>query len=492
MRLIDNMNTEDIKPAFYLASGLWTLLVLAALVWHYFETRDDMLLVVHQTAVESVRKDMLYRRWAAERGGVYAPVSDKTPPNPYLLNVKERDIITPSGRKLTLINPAYMTRQVHELALDRSEISGHLTSLNPQNPRNAPDAWETDALRNIERGKAEVSGLALINGEEFYRLLQPMRIEAPCLKCHGAQGYRLGDLRGGISVSIPMKSTRVLFREQVVSDLLRLSVIWLVGLVAIIATTHFLRRRITEHKLLEQQLRQSQKMEAIGQFAGGVAHDFNNLLQVINTFGFLIEGQLKENSLLIHFVEEQRVAIKRATSLTKALLSFSRRQVSEPKRQDINQAVEEAHKLLRYITGKNVQLVVKLQPDELQVCIDEGQMYQVLMNLVVNARDAMPAGGQIVIATSRVNPDKAFRDRHGCNTAGDFALLSVTDTGHGMAQDCLVNIFEPFYTTKADGKGTGLGLSVSYGIIQQHQGIIEVESTPGEGTSFRIFLPLAG
>jgi signal transduction histidine kinase len=289
-----------------------------------------------------------------------------------------------------------------------------------------------------------------------------------------------------------MKSTRALFREQIVSDLLRLSVIWLVGLAAIILTTQFLRRRIAERQQLEQQLRQSQKMEAIGQFAGGVAHDFNNLLQVINTFGFLIEGQLKENSLPAQFVEEQRVAIKRATSLTKTMLSFGRRQVSEPMLQDINLAVEEAHKLLRYITAKNVLLTVELQPDELQVCVDEGQMYQVLMNLVANARDAMPEGGQIVIATSRVNPDSAFRDRHGCNATSDFALLSVIDTGHGMDLDCLAKIFEPFYTTKADGKGTGLGLSVSYGIIQQHQGIIEVDSTPGEGTTFRIFLPLAG
>jgi signal transduction histidine kinase len=249
-------------------------------------------------------------------------------------------------------------------------------------------------------------------------------------------------------------------------------------------------RDVTEHKLLEQQLRQSQKMEAIGQFAGGVAHDFNSLLQVINTFGFLIEGQLKENSLPIQFVEEQQLAIKRATKLTKALLSFSRQQVSEPKLQDLNRAINEAHKLLRYLTGKNVLLTVALHPDELQVFVDEGQMYQVLMNLVANARDAMPAGGQIVIATSRVNPDGLFRERHGCGAAGEFALLSVADTGHGMDQDCLAKIFEPFYTTKADGKGTGLGLAISYGIVQQHHGIVEVDSVPDKGTTFRIYLPL--
>ena len=193
------------KRFVVLLAVLWSVVVALSAAWNLYEERLASLRRMGAEARSAFNKDLVYRRWAAGHGGVYVPATEDTPPNPYLAHIKERDLVTPSGRQLTLVNPAYMTRQVHELALEQYGIRGHITSLNPLRPENTPDPWEAEALRMLEKGaEEEVISREEIEGEPFLRLMRPLMTEEECLKCHAGQGYKLGELRGGISVSIPL------------------------------------------------------------------------------------------------------------------------------------------------------------------------------------------------------------------------------------------------------------------------------------------------
>lgn len=246
---------------------------------------------------------------------------------------------------------------------------------------------------------------------------------------------------------------------------------------------------ITKRLQLEQQLRQAQKMEAIGQLAGGIAHDFNNILQVISTFGFLIQRQLEECQLPSTFADEVIKAGKRASDLTRGLLAFSRKQVMNPAAVRLNDIVEDARKFLARIIGEDICFTVEHEPGSLPVMADSSQLQQLLINLVANARDAMPEGGTLSIRTGAARIDEEFISRHGFGEPGSYARITVTDTGCGIAEETLKHVFEPFFTTKEMGKGTGLGLSIVYGIVKQHNGYVTVQSVIGSGTSFDIYLP---
>jgi PAS domain S-box-containing protein len=245
---------------------------------------------------------------------------------------------------------------------------------------------------------------------------------------------------------------------------------------------------ITERRELEEQLRQSQKMEAIGRLAGGVAHDFNNLLTVISGYGDMIMRSLPAEDALHGSIEEVLRAASRATSLTNQLLAFSRRQVSQPKILDLNVLVANMDRMLRRVIGEHIELETVLTPGLGSVKADTGQLEQVIMNLAVNARDAMPEGGNLSIRTANVDVPQSSRP-HADVQPGSYVRLTVADTGKGMDTEIMVHLFEPFYTSKSTGKGTGLGLSTVYGIVKQSGGEIVVESEPGRGATFHIYMP---
>jgi two-component system cell cycle sensor histidine kinase/response regulator CckA len=251
-----------------------------------------------------------------------------------------------------------------------------------------------------------------------------------------------------------------------------------------------LMKDITEQKVLENQLRQAQKMEAIGQLAGGIAHDFNNLLTVITGYCDLLERELPPDESLRRNCEQIRKAGERAASLTRQLLAFSRQQVLEPKVLDLNAVVLDLEKMLRRLIGEDIELNTVLDPHLASVKVDRGQIEQVIMNLVVNARDAMQNGGNLSIRTEIVvltgEQARRFRPQH----PGSYVLLSISDTGVGMDAETQSRIFEPFFTTKHVGHGTGLGLSMVYGIVRQSGGHIWVDSQPGRGATFQIYLPV--
>ncbi|MDY6863927.1 MAG: ATP-binding protein [Thermodesulfobacteriota bacterium] len=250
-----------------------------------------------------------------------------------------------------------------------------------------------------------------------------------------------------------------------------------------------LKRRELEKGHLEEQLRQSQKMEAIGTLAGGIAHDFNNILTTIIGYVDILQAKMGEDSPLTDHVEQILASAERAVTLIQNLLLFSRKQISKPGPINLNENIKNIKKLLAKLIREDIEFRLELTGDDLIIMADSGQIDQTLMNLVANARDAMPAGGILTIATESVEMNKeAFMADN--RTWGRYALLSVIDTGEGMNENTMERIFNPFFTTKEVGKGTGLGLSMIYGIVKQHKGYIDVLSKPDKGTTFKIYLPL--
>jgi two-component system, cell cycle sensor histidine kinase and response regulator CckA len=257
--------------------------------------------------------------------------------------------------------------------------------------------------------------------------------------------------------------------------------------------THFIStgRDITDERRLQSDLQQAQKMEAIGRLAGGVAHDFNNLLMVISGYGELIREELSPEHALHGKVCEIISASRRAADLTRQLLAFGRRQMQSLRLLDLNRVLVEVRQMLTRLIGEDIQCIF-VQGKELgRIQADPVQIEQIVMNLAVNARDAMPRGGQLKIETRNVELDETYTHRHPMVTSGSYVLLQVTDTGVGIAKEHLAHIFEPFYTTKGEDKGTGLGLATVYGIVKQNGGFIWVYSEPGFGTTFKVYLPRA-
>ncbi len=247
-----------------------------------------------------------------------------------------------------------------------------------------------------------------------------------------------------------------------------------------------LKRKEAEKQQLEGQLRQAQKMEAVGTLSGGIAHDFNNILSAIAGYGELIRMAVKNDERLFYYAEQILSSVKKGSRLTKSLLAFSKRQLINVQPVSMNDIVQSVEKLLRRLIGEDIEFRTQICEKDLIVMADAGQIDQVLMNLTTNARDAMPHGGVLTIATKY----EEFKGQEGIIKPGSYALLSVSDTGEGIREENRKRIFDPFFTTKEVGKGTGLGLAMVYGIVKQHEGYIEVESKIGEGTTFQIYIPL--
>ncbi len=247
---------------------------------------------------------------------------------------------------------------------------------------------------------------------------------------------------------------------------------------------------ITARKRLEDQLRHSQKLEAVGQLAGGVAHDFNNLLAVIQGYGQFLARRSAPEDTKRQDVDQILFAADAASALTRQLLAFSRQQVMKLEVLDPNAVIRELEKMLRRLIGEDIEYIAVLDASVGRVKADVGQVQQILMNLVVNARDAMPNGGKLTLETTDCVLGEDYERTHAGVTPGEYVAISVTDTGTGMDAETQARIFEPFFTTKGLGKGTGLGLSTVYGIVQQSGGHVWVYSEVGRGTTFRIYLPL--
>jgi len=247
----ESLRKSRIKPYAAVLAFLWTLIVGGSLAWGYVQLRTVAREMARLEALARFEKDVIFRRWNADLGGVYAPITKSTPSNPYLKDTPDRDITTASGRKLTLINPAYMTRQVHELGLISHGARGHITSLRPIRPQNAPDPWERRALKAFAKGKKEVVAVETIADTPHLRFMRPLMTEKSCLQCHAKQGYKLGQIRGGISVSIPMAPYLAIARGRFVNMAIAHMVLWLLGMVGLGFGALRLRRNERERDLAD-------------------------------------------------------------------------------------------------------------------------------------------------------------------------------------------------------------------------------------------------
>jgi len=617
---------RKIRRYALIGAVLWTLLLFGLFVAYVVDNRDTIREIGRSMAQASFEKDVLYRRWAARHGGVYVPETPASPANPYLSHIPERDITTPSGRRLTLVNPAYMMRQVFELAREDIDIpQGHITSLNPIRAENAPDAWETKALKSLEQGAKEVVERVELNGQPHLRFMRPLMTEKPCLRCHAVQGYKEGDGRGGISVTLSLVAIQNAMNKEMIQEAFIHSLIWLLGLGVIwqgtkkitgitkslrdkndhlleseqrfrilsdtvpvlvwmsdetkgctyfnkrwcdfagrkeaellgkgwaedvhpddldeciriyensfdarlpFSIVYRLRRHdgeyrwlldngvprwkdetefigyigscvdITERKQaevdrqqLEQQFHQAQKLESLGVLAGGIAHDFNNILTVIMGHCYMAREDIIPEQEYKAVFQKIETAGSRATDLCRQMLTYAGRSPLVQTRVNLWLLVDEVVKMLQAAIKKNVTIELDLKRVVPEIKGDTGQIQQVIMNLIINAAEAIGENnGAIRVALTRIliNVDQTETDAFGMDIQpGGYICLEVSDTGCGMDEETQQRIFEPFYTTKFTGRG--LGMSAIKGIIKSHDSALQLESTPGVGTTFKVYFPV--
>ncbi|PKM45585.1 MAG: hypothetical protein CVV05_04790 [Gammaproteobacteria bacterium HGW-Gammaproteobacteria-1] len=501
----------------------WSVMILLSLQWTLSQHKDHLL---RMAGVWAETANLQYKLWSSLHG-----VKNGLPDG----NAPVAAAATPqsAAAPYTLFNPAYQSEQILAMLQQGREMRGHVTSLNPTNPDNRPDAWEEQALRAFETGRKEFREVTLLDDQEYYRLMRPLYAEPPCLQCHGDQVSGEGAVRGGISVAVPLSLLR---REEMRFTELFLAHggLWLIGLAGIgigarslgigaarlaganavlqqeQAAQQALNRQLEQ---AQQQLLQSEKMAAIGQLAAGVAHEINNpagyVLSNLATLQRYMEGILAlldayaqgeadmqhnptrlqdiaalKQSLDLEYLRQDVLDLLRESSegmhrvrrIVQDLKDFSHVDASEWQWADLHANIESTLNVVWNELKYRVEVVKEFGAVPPLFCIP-AQINQVVMNLLTNAVQAIPGRGVITIRTG---------------SSTDEAWFEVSDTGGGIAPEHLHHLFEPFFTTKPVGKGTGLGLSLSFGIVQKHGGRIEVDSTPGQGATFRVWLPLDG
>jgi signal transduction histidine kinase len=471
----------------------WTVVIGGSLAWNLYNGHHQTREMATKEARAHFDKDQAFRFWATRHGGVYVPADERTPPNPNLRHIPERDIETPSGKKLTLMNPAYMLRQMMNEFTDLYGVRGRITSMKYLNPTNAPDEWEKKALLAFENGVKEAFEFGEIGGDPYLRLMRPMVTQEGCLKCHGFQGYKVGDVRGGVGVSVPLAPYLSIQRWHDTVQVGTHAAIWLVGALAIMVIARRSRHRQMERLLADQALAvKSMELERANgelrrsnaefrQFSYAVSHDLQEPLRGVVNFLTLLERRHKE-TLEQDAQECIRFAVdgaKRMSAMIHDLLEFSRVQSpnQEPEPVDTGELVSRALGNLSASideTGTEVTVNAALPT----VLGNAAQLARVFQNLIGNAvkyRD--PSRPPRVILD--VTPD------------GEEWVFSIADNGIGIEPQHFDRIFGVFQRLHGhdEYEGTGIGLALVKRIVEQHGGRIWVESEPGMGSRFLFSLP---
>ena len=451
---------------------MWTLVMSASLAWNYIQARQYATEAARIQARATYEKDVIYRRWNSGHGGVYAPVTDTTQPNPYL-EVPYRDITLPSGDLYTLINPAYMTRQVLEIGKETANMYGHITSLNPIRPENVADSWETTALQAFKEGETEVSSLEVMEGEEYLRFMRPLITEQSCLKCHEKQGYKIGDIRGGISVSIPMGPFWNIASKQIQGLTTAHFLLWLCGLASIVLWSRRLSYSQMERDQAQKELHKA--YDELETFAYSISHDLRAPLRAINFLSKILQEDYEDvldEEGNDHLSKVQTNAI-RMNKLIDDLLALSRLG-----RQAINRTTTKlahtARRVFAEITQEETDREFDFQiAEQAQVEADDSLMEVVLTNLLANAVKFTRGKDPTVI-------------KFGVEKQGDKTVFYIKDNGVGFEMKHAKNLFAPFQRLHSDREfeGTGIGLATVQRIIQRHGGSIWVESKLNKGATF--------
>jgi signal transduction histidine kinase len=466
---------------------IWTAVITVSLSWEYYHIRETTMSTANVQASLAYEKDILYRKWNAEHGGVYVPITESTTPNPYLSHLPERDITPASGKKLTLINPAYMTRQVNELAQkQKSRLYTRITSLRNINPLNAPDPWEFKALQLVEYDKKEVVDLENMNGKRVMRLLVPFITNKECLKCHAQHGFKEGDIRGGISIMTDMEPLFTIERKSLIHLFIIYGMLWSAGVLLILHQSGRVIRNETARIRAEDELLKAKKLETVGLLAGGIAHDFNNSLQTICGNISLAKMFKPLDKEALGALTDAEISCEKAKELSSRLILFARG--GEPVKEKIflHEIIKETAASL--VKDTDIACEYSLSEDMLPIMADERQIKQVIINIIRNAIESMPAGG--IIKIQAVNEEITAKNGLPLKE-GKYLDISITDHGRGIPAADLPKIFDPYFSTKDTyyQRGIGLGLAVCYSIVKKHNGLLTVESKVGAGTTFHVYLP---
>ena len=495
---------------------LWIIAVTVSLVWNLHVEKNNQAIIAMEGARAFFKQVVLTRTWNAEHGGVYVRITDQVKPNPYL-KIPFRDAETKNNTKLTTINPAFMTRQIAEIAARTTGVQFNITSLKPIRPLNKADSWERTALNSFENGEKEFGDYVFnSSGEKVYRYMAPLFVEQGCLKCHAVQGYKLGDIRGGISVMLPFNKETTIWQLWL-THILALLIVTVIFIFfggklernrkKIIAINRSLEESMGHLKKTQSQLVQSEKMAGLGTLVAGVAHEINNPVNFVNSCSQSLEERTQELKTLINelmgekpdqeiiqMFEEKFTPIfknlsaildgsQRIKTIVTELRTFSRLDEAEQKRVKILEGLKSTINLIKTQYRDQVEFVYDFQADPELECWP-AQLNQVFMNMIVNACQA-------IISKQKQTGDKIPGKLTVSTQIQDQSLaVRFQDTGCGIPKDIQSRLFEPFFTTKEVGEGIGMGLSISFGIIEKHRGKIMFESTLGEGTTFIILLPL--
>jgi signal transduction histidine kinase/CheY-like chemotaxis protein len=524
----------------WILAGVWTLLIAGLSLWGARQEMHTAREMARIQARTHFNKDQALRLWSTTHGGVYVPTNERTPPSPYLDHIPERDIETPSGRKLTLMNPAYMLRQMMEEYSDLYGVKGHITSLKPLRPENAPDEWERTALAAFERGEKEVFEFVEVDGALFLRQMRSMITKKGCLKCHESQGYKVGDVRGGVGVSIPMAPLFAMARAGIIGWTLKLALVWLLGLGGIGLASMSIRKRMRKYyDHLEEKVeeRTTELAEANNQLQEEVEERMRAEGELLKYRDHL-EEMVKERTSELAVAKESAESASRAKSVflanmshelrtpLNAVLGFSQLMQDDPqstpsqreKLYIINRSgthlltlINDVLDMTKIEAGRTVleanpfdlgELVrdvvdmmrVRAEVKGLQLLLEQSSRFprfvdgdapklrQILINLLSNAVKFTEQGGVALRLSSQPGRD-----------AEQIELCcEVEDSGPGIAAAELERIFKPFIQLgeQADQEGTGLGLTITRQYVELMGGGISAESAPGKGALFRVSLPV--
>ncbi|NOU59929.1 ATP-binding protein [Marinifilum caeruleilacunae] len=504
-----NKDIRHIKQFFIATSIGFIFLLASSLIWNIHEEKRTTYELARVEAIGNHNKDLTFRRWAAMHGGVYVPVTEHIKPNEYLDFIPERDITTASGQKLTLINPAYMTRLAFELAEEQTGEKGHITSLDPLRPENNPDEWESKALHLFKTGVKDYSSIEMIDNKEYLRYMRPMVVEEGCIKCHESQNYKLGDIYGGISVAIPMEKYAPILKTKILDYAYSHLIIAIVGIFLgwlayrrtlrsvkernlsqekVLANETLLKEKNKELTYAKEKAEESDRLKTI--FLQNMSHEIRTPMNAILGFSSLIPNEFDNRRKLIEYTDIINQRGNDLLCILNDLLDISRIESEKieiyPEQFGLKNFLMELKAIAEANQSRfdkhHIQILVPHQTcaENISLNTDKGKLNQIFSNLISNAFK-FTHEGNIEIGYKIIDQDIHF---------------FVSDTGIGIPKEELNHVFERFsqvdQSISRQHEGTGLGLSIVKGLITLLNGSIKVESTPGMGSKFSFSIPIDG